>query len=91
MKNTIRITEQQLHDIIINTVRKTLKEAFMPSFSTAMLSQLSSFNQQVQYCTEQLGSPIGNGSSRTVFQIDDKRVLKLAKNSKGLDQNEVEG
>ena len=91
MKTPIRITEQQLHNIIINTVNRTLKEAFMPTFSTAMLSQISSFSQQVKYCTEQLGQPVGNGSSRTVFQIDDKRVLKLAKNQKGLDQNEVEG
>lgn len=37
-----------------------------------------------------LGKPIGNGSSRIVFQIDDETVLKLAKNNKGLAQNEQE-
>lgn len=38
-----------------------------------------------------LGNPIGNGSSRMVFQISDERVLKVAKNAKGIAQNEAEG
>lgn len=33
---------------------------------------------------------IGSGSSRTVYKVDDEKVLKLAKNRKGLAQNEVE-
>ena len=42
------------------------------------------------YCVKMLGEPIGNGSSRAVFQIDDTRVLKLATNIKGVAQNKAE-
>lgn len=41
------------------------------------------------YCVKMLGEPIGNGSSRAVFQIDDTRVLKLATNIKGVAQNKA--
>jgi hypothetical protein len=37
-----------------------------------------------------LGEPIGEGSSRIVFQIDDEVVLKLAKNAAGIAQNKEE-
>jgi len=43
-----------------------------------------------KYCVKMLGEPIGNGSSRAVFQIDDTRVLKLATNIKGVAQNKAE-
>lgn len=42
------------------------------------------------YCVKMLGEPIGKGSSRAVFQIDDTRVLKLATNMKGIAQNKAE-
>ena len=37
-----------------------------------------------------LGRPIGVGSSRVVFQLDDYSVLKLARNEKGIGQNKEE-
>jgi len=43
-----------------------------------------------KYCVKMLGEPIGDGSSRAVFQIDDTRVLKLATNMKGIAQNKAE-
>jgi len=43
-----------------------------------------------KYCVKMLGEPIGDGSSRSVFQIDDTRVLKLATNMKGIAQNKAE-
>lgn len=48
------------------------------------------FTKKVQYCREHLGNPIGNGSSRMVFDAGSGKVLKLAKNKKGLAQNLVE-
>ena len=33
---------------------------------------------------------VASGSSRMVFKLNDKKVLKLAKNQKGIDQNETE-
>lgn len=81
--------------IITETQEKTLynmflKEAMMDSFSYEELNSLPSFAKKVAYCKQHLGRHIGNGSSRLVFQIDDGKVLKLAKNKKGLAQNEYE-
>ena len=67
-----------------------LKEAAKDGFSLEMLNQIGSFANRIKYCTEMLGAPIGNGSARTVYQIDDDKVLKLAKNRKGIAQNEAE-
>lgn len=60
------------------------------SFSYDELSSLRHFSEKVTYCKKHLGPPIGNGSSRLVFQIDDEKCLKLAKNNKGLAQNNAE-
>ena len=67
-----------------------LKEAALPEFSLEELSSIKSFANKVKYCKQYLGMSIGSGSSRTVFQIDDEKVLKLAKNAKGIAQNEYE-
>lgn len=68
----------------------TLSEAIQNGFSFGYLKTLPSFAAKIKYCTEGLGKPIGAGSSRIVFQIDDQWVLKLAKNTKGIVQNEYE-
>lgn len=58
--------------------------------NTDDFSTLPSFAKQVAYCRKTLGRPIGVGSSRIVFRVDDNKVLKLAKNKKGIAQNEAE-
>ncbi len=74
----IRLTENQYN---------MLTEAMMPGFRLDYLTSCKSFSKKVKYCKEMLGEPIGNGSSRMVFQIDDETCLKLAKNEKGVAQN----
>ena len=59
-------------------------------FNTDDFAQIRSFSKRIAYCKERLGQHIGNGSSRTVYAIDDNKVLKIAKNNKGIAQNEVE-
>lgn len=68
-----------------------IKEAMMQGFSIDTLYSLPTFNSKIKYCKQMLGKPIGKGSSRMVFQIDDETVLKLAINNKGIAQNEQEG
>lgn len=63
-----------------------LFEARMEGFRLDNLRNMS-FKDKVEYCRQMLGRPIGNGSSRMVFQLDDYSVLKLAKNTKGIAQN----
>lgn len=51
---------------------------------------LQYFSQRIQYCEENL-KRISSGSSRTAYLIEDiNKVLKVAKNKKGLVQNETE-
>lgn len=79
--------------IIINEKQEKflINEAMKQGFSIDTLYSLPSFNTKIKYCKEMLGNPIGKGSSRMVFQIDDETVLKLAINAKGIAQNEQEG
>ena len=77
-------------DIIKKTTKKVLREAMDNSFSLNELSSLPSYAARIRYCKQHLGNPIGSGSSRTVFQISDERCLKLAKNEKGVAQNQAE-
>lgn len=74
-----------------NKYKLLFTEAIDSEFDYDELKQLNSYSAKVKYCKQHLGMPIGNGSSRICFQIDDQWILKLAKNAKGIAQNEVEG
>ena len=69
----IRITEEQ---------HNKLFEAAMEGFRLDAIVSARSFANRLAYCKQMLGTPIGNGSSRIVFQIDDETCLKLAKSKK---------
>lgn len=81
MKKII-ITESQLENVIIEM-------AYPASFNMDEFKNISTFSGRVRYCDQKLRK-ISSGSGRVVYQIDDEKVLKLAKNSKGIAQNEVE-
>ena len=80
----ILITEAQL-----NLIQKELGEEYPSSWNVDEFKKLRSFNQRIQYCQNNLVR-LSSGSSRIVYKIDETKVLKLAKNNKGLAQNEVE-
>ena len=65
-------------------------ETPMPShFDVNHFKTLKSFNSRVQYCNQTL-KRLGVGSSRRVYSIDNTKVLKLAINTKGIEQNTTE-
>lgn len=72
---------------------KTLMESPLPDdWDQSVYSPRSSFAEKVRYAT-QMAQEVGTGSSRVAFVIDyqgRKTVLKIAKNIKGLRQNDVE-
>lgn len=77
-----------------NNIKKLLRESLLDedyptSFNIDEFKKLTSFNSRIQYCESNL-ERISSGSSRIVYKIDDTKVLKLAKNKKGLAQNEAE-
>lgn len=59
-------------------------------FSLENLDAFPSLSKKVQYAKSKL-KKIGEGSSRIVFDLDDGYVLKLAKNTKGFEQNMQDG
>ena len=66
-----------------------MNESYPESFSMDEFNSIGSYAGKVRYANERL-KKLGAGSSRMVFQIDNEKVLKLAKNAKGLAQNNVE-
>ena len=66
-----------------------IEEDYPASFNMDEFKMLRSFNARINYCQARL-KRISSGSSRIVYQIDDELVLKLARNVKGLAQNEAE-
>ena len=79
---------EKLRVDITNPLDENMDEAYPTSFNIEEFKQLKSFNQRIQYCEQHL-QRISSGSSRIVYKIDDEKVLKLAKNKKGLAQNEA--
>jgi hypothetical protein len=71
---------------------KHLYENYPPSFNTEEFKSLTTFVKRKKYCDLHFPEQayICSGSSRYVYRIDTDKVLKLAKNKKGLLQNETE-
>lgn len=63
--------------------------AYPVTFNMDEFKKLNSFAARVRYCQERL-QRLSSGSSRIVYKIDNEKVLKLAKNKKGIAQNENE-
>lgn len=74
---------------IENKIDESLNEDYPSNFSMDEFKSLKTFKQRLDYCNSRL-KKIGTGSSRAVYQIDDSKVLKLAKNKKGIVQNDTE-
>lgn len=67
-----------------------LGEEYPVGFNLDEFKNLWSYSKKLKYAEEHLGKPLGTGSSRVVYRVDKDKVLKLAKNQKGLAQNEAE-
>ena len=94
MTNFIKKTNISLDTVLGKLINEELEyvidEATYPeNFDLEKFKQLRSFKDRVNYCNSTL-KKLGSGSSRIVYLVDDKTVLKLAKNQKGVAQNEVE-
>lgn len=79
------ITESQLKKL----VKTDIGEDYPKTWNIEDFKKINSFSGRVKYCEQHL-QRLSSGSSRIVYKIDDEKVLKLAKNKKGLSQNESE-
>ena len=87
-KRKFIFTEEQIKHIIKENMNNELAN-YPQSFNMDTFKSLNSYNKKIKYCNDNL-QRIASGSSRIVYKIDDATVLKLAKNQKGLAQNEAE-
>lgn len=82
-----------LHKILENSYIEPLAEDLVDdvssNFDIDKFKSLTSYNARIKYCNENL-MKLASGSARVVYKVNDTKVLKLAKNNKGLAQNKVE-
>jgi len=82
--------------IITESQRKQLLEVISGNTRSDFFQELDTYASVEDYgdcfklCRQYLGDAIGSGSSRTVFQLDDEKVLKLAMSERGMAQNKAE-
>jgi hypothetical protein len=72
-----------------NQQRSLIQDEYPANWNVEEFKALPSFKKRVTYAKEKLGK-LGTGSARVVFEIDEDKVLKLARNKKGLAQNDLE-
>ena len=65
------------------------EEDYVESFSFEDFERITSYAGKVKYAASHL-QRLGSGSARVIFSVDDTKVLKVAKNIKGLAQNNIE-
>jgi hypothetical protein len=88
MKKLIKkLVSKSINEIYL--VENVIDEDYPTSFDMDLFKNLKSFIERVKYCDKHL-KKISSGSSRIVYIIDDTKVLKLAKNTKGIAQCETE-
>ena len=83
------IKQKLSENLVYEVIESYLEEDYPSNFDLEEFSKLTSFNKRIKYCQERL-KRISSGSSRIVYMVDDTKVLKIAKNEKGLNQNEIE-
>lgn len=66
-----------------------LKESYPETFSFEEFNNIQSFDKKLKYANQRLFK-ISSGSARVVYKVDNEKVIKIAKNKKGLAQNLIE-
>ena len=89
----------KLYDIINESIERDMFEGFDETelsedypvgFDLEEFKNIGSYAAKLRYAEEYLGKPLGQGTSRVVYRVDEDKVLKLAKNKKGIAQNNAE-
>lgn len=80
------MAEQRLIEL---TQEKKVVQEFKDGFDLDTFLKMKSFRQQALYANNNL-KRLTSGSGRIVYEIDTYKVLKLAKNTKGVEQNKAE-
>lgn len=70
-------------------IEEILGEDYPETFSFQQLEDIRSYAGKLRYAETHL-EKLASGSARVVYKVDETKVLKMAKNKKGLAQNSVE-
>ena len=70
-------------------LNQLVAEGYPATFSMDEFSRINSYAGKLRYADAHL-TKLASGSGRTVYQIDNEKVLKIAKNGKGVAQNQIE-
>lgn len=77
--------------IITENQYKMLFEFMQDGFDFDTLDSMPTFDEKISYCEQYLNERIGEGVGRTVFDVTDTMVIKVAQNEKeGITQNKKE-
>jgi len=74
---------------ILDIYEDVMGEDYPTTWNIEQFAALRSFAERQRYCEQHL-QRISSGSGRIAYKVDNEKVLKLAKNRKGIAQNEVE-
>lgn len=84
-------TKLKLMDIYSSLIDEFVVDPSLnPNFNMEDFKALKTFKERVVYCNKSLNR-LSSGSSRVVYRLDGNKVLKLAKNNRGINQNSSEG
>ena len=86
----VQVLNESERDMFEGFDEQELTEVYPEGFSFDTFKNIRNYAQRMAYARFHLGKPIGTGSSRVVYRVDETKVLKLAKNRKGIAQNEAE-
>lgn len=78
-----------IRKIIRELVEEFIDEKYPEEFSFKELEDIRSYSGKLKYAEKHL-QKLASGSARVVYKVDEDKVLKIAKNKKGLAQNQVE-
>lgn len=78
-----------VENLILFEVTKVLTE-IRGSFDWDTFRDMKSMSKRLAYAEENLPEYLGSGSSRTAYVLSNRYVLKIARNNKGVAQNEAE-
>jgi hypothetical protein len=84
------ITESKERDMFEGFDETELSEDYPVNFDIFSFKNIRGYAAKLRYAESYLGKPLGRGTARVVYRVDNDKVLKLAKNKKGIAQNEVE-
>jgi hypothetical protein len=74
----------------IQEIMQVDEMAYPVDFNFEEYNNIRSFAGKIKYANVKLLGKVGAGSGRAVFRVDDEKVMKIALNSKGVQQNTVE-